>query len=173
MNQRFKRVLAMLIAASLASGPVLADPPPGKGYNKHQDDDHKGDRHDDRYDKHGGPQRDDHYDDRLYRQYPDPHRPGATIELRRAGVTVYEARDWAHRSEVDFRGYKPLPPGIRKNLARGKPLPPGIAMKAPPPRYIERLPRYEGYEWRVYGTDLVLVAIGTAIVADILNGVFQ
>ena len=29
--------------------------------------------------------------------------------------------------ENKLTGQKPLPPGIRKNLARGKPLPPGIA----------------------------------------------
>jgi hypothetical protein len=35
------------------------------------------------------------------------------------------------------------------------------------------LPRHEGYEWQVAGSDLILVAIGTAIVADILHNVFQ
>ena len=47
-----------------------------------------------------------------------------------ASISVSDAR----RIAVDnnFTGYKPLPPGIRKNLARGKPLPPGIA-KTPMP----------------------------------------
>jgi hypothetical protein len=34
-------------------------------------------------------------------------------------------------------------------------------------------PQYDGYEWEVAGTDLILVAIGTAVVAEILTDVFQ
>jgi hypothetical protein len=70
-------------------------------------------------------------------------------------------------------GYKPLPPGIQKNLARGKPLPPGIAKKAPPSALLGRLPRHPGYEWQMAGTDLILVQIGTAIIADVLKDVFR
>ncbi|UDF36379.1 UNVERIFIED_ORG: anti-virulence regulator CigR family protein [Shinella sp. XGS7] len=72
-----------------------------------------------------------------------------------------------------FTGYKPLPPGIRKNLARGKPLPPGIAKKAAPPALLRQLPQRPGYEWQVCGTDLVLVAVGTLIVAEVLKSVFD
>ena len=66
-----------------------------------------------------------------------------------------------------------LPPGIRKNLARGKPLPPGIAKKMVPGPMLRELPAYSGYEWRVYGSDLVLVALATGVVADVLAGVFD
>lgn len=64
-----------------------------------------------------------------------------------------------------------LPPGIRKNLERGKPLPPGIAKKLDG-RLQDRLPRYEGYEWRRCDTDLVLVSSGTDIVHDIIDRAF-
>lgn len=70
-------------------------------------------------------------------------------------------------------GYQALPPGIAKNLARGKPLPPGIAKKAVPASLLGQLPHYPGYEWRVAGDDLVLVALSTAIVASVINGVFD
>lgn len=70
-------------------------------------------------------------------------------------------------------GYKALPPGIAKNVARGKPLPPGIAKKTLPASMINDLPYYPGYEWRAVGHDLVLVAISTAIVTSIINGVFE
>lgn len=70
-------------------------------------------------------------------------------------------------------GYKSLPPGIAKNLARGKPLPPGIAKKSLPASMINDLPYYPGYEWRAVGDDLVLVALSTAIVTSIINGVFD
>ncbi|MBI6954043.1 anti-virulence regulator CigR family protein [Pseudomonas sp. CCOS 191] len=62
-----------------------------------------------------------------------------------------------------------LPPGIQKNLARGKPLPPGIAKKLDG-RLLGHLPRYDGYEWQQVGTDLILVAITTGIIYEVLNG---
>lgn len=65
-------------------------------------------------------------------------------------------------------GYKPLPPGIRKNMARGKPIPPGIAKTRLPQGYVNSLPRYEGYEWRGYGSDLVLVHLLSNKIADVL-----
>lgn len=70
-------------------------------------------------------------------------------------------------------GYQALPPGIAKNLVRGKPLPPGIAKKTLPASMINDLPYYPGYEWRAVGDDLVLVALSTAIVTSIINGVFD
>lgn len=70
-------------------------------------------------------------------------------------------------------GYQSLPPGIAKNLARGKPLPPGIAKKAVPASLLGQLPSYPGYEWRIAGNDLVLIALSTAIVASVINGVFD
>ena len=65
-----------------------------------------------------------------------------------------------------------LPPGIQKNLARGKPLPPGIAKKLDG-RLAGRLPHYEGYEWQQAGTDLILVALATGIIYEVLNGAFD
>lgn len=70
-------------------------------------------------------------------------------------------------------GYQALPPGIAKNLVRGKPLPPGIAKKTLPASMINDLPYYPGYEWRAVGDDLVLVALSTAIVTSVINGVFN
>ena len=64
-----------------------------------------------------------------------------------------------------------LPPGIQKNLARGKPLPPGIA-KNFDSRLTSRLPHYEGYEWKQIGRDVVLVAIASGLIRDILYGLY-
>jgi len=99
----------------------------------------------------------------------DSDSPGVT--LRYAGITVSTARTYAH--EYGLSGYSQLPPGIRKNLARGKPLPPGIAKKMVPGPMLARLPAYPGYEWRIAGSDLVLVAIATAVIADVLLNVFD
>lgn len=81
------------------------------------------------------------------------------------------ARSLAHN--YGLTGYSSLPPGIAKNLARGKPLPPGIAKKGVPYSMLRELPQYPGYEWRIAGDDLVLVALSTAIVASVINGVFD
>jgi Ni/Co efflux regulator RcnB len=70
-------------------------------------------------------------------------------------------------------GYKGLPPGIAKNLARGKPLPPGIAKKAVPSTIVQHLPTYPDYEWTRCGTDLVLIQIATRVVADVLTDIFK
>lgn len=87
-------------------------------------------------------------------------------QLRHAGIDHNKARQYAKQYNVG--GYKPLPPGIRKNLARGKPIPPGIAKTRLPQGYIDQLPRYNGYEWRGYGSDLVLVNTASQIIADVI-----
>ncbi len=87
-------------------------------------------------------------------------------EMYYAGISKKDAKRYAKQYKA--YGYKPLPPGIRKNLARGKGIPPGIAMTRLPSGYINHLPRYEGYEWRGYGTDLVLVQVVSNIIADVI-----
>jgi hypothetical protein len=62
-----------------------------------------------------------------------------------------------------------LPPGIAKNLARGKKLPPGIA-KAYLPQHLEaQLPAYPGYEYLVANKEVLLVNKASGVVADILS----
>jgi hypothetical protein len=61
---------------------------------------------------------------------------------------------------------QPLPPGIAKNLRRGKPLPPGIAKKTLPSDLSRNLPVREGVELVVTGDQVVMVRAG--IVIDIL-----
>lgn len=67
---------------------------------------------------------------------------------------------------------EPLPPGIRKNLARGKPLPPGIAKRALPEPLLAKLPHLDGYRYYSVGRDVALVSVATGIVADILKDAF-
>lgn len=68
---------------------------------------------------------------------------------------------------------KPLPPGIRKKLARGKPLPPGIAKKTLPPELLRVLPERSGYEVVQVGWDVVLVEVATGIIHDVLMDVIR
>ena len=89
----------------------------------------------------------------------------------RKGLSYAQARRLA--SDSGLPGYHALPPGIAKNLARGKPLPPGIAKRAVPAHMRDRLPHYPGYEWKIAGDDLVLIALSTAVVTYIINDVFE
>jgi hypothetical protein len=73
------------------------------------------------------------------------------------GITIGDARRLA--TSYELTGAKPLPPGIAKT-------------RLPDP-FIAELPYHQGYEWQRIGRDLVLVAVGTLIVAEILEHVFD
>ena len=72
---------------------------------------------------------------------------------------------------ADSRKPESLPPGIAKNLARGKPLPPGIAKKQLPDDLIVLLPARPGARWLVTGDVVLLVDAGDVIV-DLIRLVF-
>ncbi|MGR4068033.1 anti-virulence regulator CigR family protein [Billgrantia sp. C5P2] len=92
---------------------------------------------------------------------------GPRIDEREIRRLLVERRDWI---EID-RSRESLPPGIRMNLERGKPLPPGIAMQMDE-RILRDLPRYDGYEWRRVGPDVILVDAANAIIYEILRDIF-
>ncbi|WPC06428.1 anti-virulence regulator CigR family protein [Pseudomonas benzenivorans] len=93
------------------------------------------------------------------------HLNGPTIDIGRVRIILGDNRHLLAPAGA-------LPPGIAKNLARGKPLPPGIA-KNFDARLAGQLPRYEGYEWKQIGRDVVLVAIATGIVYEVLRNVLD
>jgi len=67
------------------------------------------------------------------------------------------------------RGKRGLPPGIAKNLARGKPLPPGIARQYLPDELLVRLPAVPtGLEYVVIAGKLLLVEAATRVVREVL-----
>lgn len=168
-----KHVAAAILCCAFAAGQVLAAPPDGKGKpdnagqgqgkgNSGKGNNGKGNSGKDNSGKdnngHGN-------------SSGGGNKGGGDVTLRHAGITITTARGYAQ--EYGLSGYSSLPPGVRKNLARGKPLPPGIAKKMVPGPMLARLPVYPGYEWRVAGSDLILVAVATAIVADVLFDVFD
>lgn len=65
-----------------------------------------------------------------------------------------------------------LPPGIAKNLARGKPLPPGIAKKQIPTGLQARLRVRTGFEVSIFGDRIVLLE-ASGLVVDVLEGIFR
>lgn len=70
------------------------------------------------------------------------------------------------------RKHKDLPPGIARNLARGKRLPPGIAKQALPYNLRRELPPpRDGYERIVVAGKVLLVELATQVVRDVLTDV--
>lgn len=70
------------------------------------------------------------------------------------------------------KGRQQLPPGIAKNLDRGKPLPPGIAKQVLPNDLIGRLPpARDGYERVIVDGKVVLVEIATQVIRDVLTDI--
>lgn len=141
-----KFVLITAMAASLAVAGVQAAKPEDKGKPAHAEKakSHKGKEH----------------------KGDTGHQTSSSEVLKRAVIDRVLLDRYGQQYHVG--GYKPLPPGIRKNMARGKPIPPGIAKTRLPQGYINSLPRYEGYEWRGYGSDLVLVHLLSNKIADVI-----
>lgn len=70
------------------------------------------------------------------------------------------------------RGNAGLPPGIAKNLARGKPLPPGIARQVMPAELSARLrPLPNGYQYMVVAGKILLIETATRVIHDVLTDV--
>ena len=66
-----------------------------------------------------------------------------------------------------------LPPGIAKNLRRGKPLPPGIAKKNLPNDLESRLPIRDGLRRQILGNDIALIDEENNLIVDIIQGVLN
>lgn len=67
-----------------------------------------------------------------------------------------------------------LPPGVAKNVARGKPLPPGVAERGLPDELEARLPELrDGLERVIAGDDVAIIEEGARIIVDILKEVLR
>lgn len=95
------------------------------------------------------------------------NQPAVRVVFRDSDREVFRQYYRTHREAV-----KPLPPGIAKNLARGKPLPPGIARTRVPDAVLVQLPwRPPGYDFFLVG-DRIVMLDGKGLVADILLSIF-
>lgn len=145
-NRIVLSIVTMISVTSLFTATLLADPPKNKG----------------KPDKTNSEERADKYNFSI----------DADLSVMvTAGISIGDARKLA--SKYKLTDGKPLPPGIRKNLARGKLMPPGIQKTRMPDSFIDQLPDHEGLEWQQAGTDLVLVVTGSLVISDILEGVFD
>lgn len=139
------------LALAFSSASAFSDPGNGKGKSKGKGNPPNSQS----YDKHNGYENHDNHDwDR-----------GPNINHSNVLGIIGGYRDYWSPGPA-------LPPGIQKNLARGKPLPPGIAKKLDG-HLLGRLPHYEGYEWQQAGTDLILVALASGLIYEVLNGAFD
>jgi hypothetical protein len=91
-------------------------------------------------------------------------QPTGFTTAEREAITAYFR---SHEQSV-----RPLPPGIAKNLERGKPLPPGIAKQQIPATLQEALPAREGFEVTIFGDRIVLLE-ASGLVVDVLEGIFR
>jgi hypothetical protein len=86
----------------------------------------------------------------------------------------YQTQAGRYGKEKGKRKQGSLPPGIAKNVARGKPLPPGIAMQVLPDDLRRALPpARDGYERIIVAGKILLVEIATQVVRDVLTDVIM
>jgi len=85
--------------------------------------------------------------------------------------TSARCRQIIHDNHAQFSRGAPPPPGI--HLVRGQPLPHGYYGERLDNRSLPHLPYYQGYEWPRSGPEVVLIAVGTASVYEILDGVLN
>ena len=171
-RRTLKTALAAVISLAVLAAPVYANPGNGNGGGHGNGNGNSGGNHgnsgnhgnggDHSNQGQGNGKSDEDHGNR--KNYGKPDHVDSDISFSRARSLAVN---------YGLVGYQALPPGIAKNLVRGKPLPPGIAKKTLPASMIHDLPYYPGYEWRAVGDDLVLVALSTAIVTAIINGVFD
>ncbi|MEQ8652801.1 MAG: anti-virulence regulator CigR family protein [Kiloniellales bacterium] len=104
---------------------------------------------------------------------------GTTIQLDDSGLSVRFSNSEIRIINDYYRRYpatnvKGLPPGIAKNLARGKPLPPGIAKRYLPNNLTALLPSpYAGTNRLIVGNDILLVQVTTGLILDVLSNVLN
>ncbi|WP_430444925.1 MAG: anti-virulence regulator CigR family protein [Pseudomonas piscis] len=148
-----RALVVALACAALAAGPTAAGADPGNGHGKGKGHDQGSAEHGQGHGNSRGGGKQGNW------------QGGPSIDRGDVLGILSGHRDY-------WRPGPALPPGIQKNLARGKPLPPGIARKLDG-RLLGQLPHYDGYEWRQAGTDLILVTVATGLIYEVLSGVLD
>lgn len=95
-------------------------------------------------------------------------RPGQAQQTPPKDFSAVHQAFHERRSQIG-RG-PALPPNV--HVRQGQPLPKGYGKRLDA-KALHGLPRYEGYEWRRVGSDIVLIAVTTGIVYTILQGVLN
>jgi Ni/Co efflux regulator RcnB len=93
---------------------------------------------------------------------------GVEVVVRAGGVNLTVQQTIRSYYADKPKKAKGLPPGVARKYARGKRLPPGIAKQVLPPDLERRLPVQPGHQYIVVDSDVLLIAVSTGIVVDIL-----
>jgi Ni/Co efflux regulator RcnB len=100
-----------------------------------------------------------------------PEGQGVEVVVRAGGVNVtVQHTIQAYYADKPKKAHA-RPPGAARKYARGRRLPPGIAKQALPPDLERRLPVQAGYQYVAVDSDVLLIAVSTGIVVDILMDV--
>lgn len=165
-----RSVLALVVSLSLIGGTpaVLADPGNGKG-NPHgnQMDGGKGNKgnkgNQGGHDNHGGP-------GNSRRRRPEGQRRRqlglGTAYRRRRGTGDPRRQPRLLEPGAGPAARHPEEPGARQAAAARH----RQETRRPP---VSRLPHYDGYEWMQAGTDLLLVAVATGLIYEVLDNVLD
>ena len=97
----------------------------------------------------------------------------AHIEFGNVEISIMQKyfHEHEYKNAHKKKGKKSLPPGIAKNLGRGKPLPPGIAKQVLPTGLLNQLPPApHGFERVIVDGKVLLVEIATQVIHDVLEG---
>jgi hypothetical protein len=103
----------------------------------------------------------------------DPDDKGFSAHDRAAIVAYYGEPQTRHpgRGRGAAHARKPLPPGIARNLARGKPLPPGLVTRPVPRELLHRIHVPRGCEVVWVDGRVLLVELATRLVRDVIEDV--
>lgn len=170
-THRGQRLLVLLLAAVIGAAPALAQPPWAGGGG----DDYKGGKeHKAKGGKHG--KSDDDDVGKGSRMGSKPLQPGAYFNDRnRESVRVYYASA-GHGGKACPPGLAKknngcMPPGQAKKWQIGEPLPAAVVTYPVPPQILVSLPPVPvGHKYVQVAGDILLVAVGSMMVVDGING---
>jgi Ni/Co efflux regulator RcnB len=166
------RILAMLLAAVFAAGPVVADR--GDKAEKHaQKQAEKADKHaqkqSEKAQKHAGKRgKHEREDVKIGAYFNDHHR-----EATRAYYTQHYGNARNCPPGLAKKNNACMPPGQARKLAVGQPLPAGVVVyPVPQPVLVQLPPPPYGYRYVRVGNDVVLVQAQNHLVVDIIVNLF-
>lgn len=166
VTSRTNRIIALVVAGIfLAVAPALADKPSWSGGDKNSKHvDHE--KHDVKKGKGGGKSSGHGGDDAgIHVHFGDHHREVIQVYYRdqfRAGTCP---------PGLAKKNNGCLPPGQAKRWVIGRPLPPDVIVYELPPAIITQLgPPPPGHRYIRVDSDILLLAVGTSMVIDALQG---
>jgi hypothetical protein len=173
---RSRKLLALLLAASFGAGPAFSAPPPwaggGKGEEKHQ------------------PKPKQAADDRGANHVRDNVGQGKNMGRRPLQPGAYfndRSRNEVRSYYASGKGAKGCPPGLakknngcmppgqaKKQWNIGEPLPPTVVLAPVPQQLVVKLPPVPpGHRYVNVAGDILLIAVGSKMVVDGINGLMR